>query len=103
MAGVVAFVTGIVSVYSSTSGVVLPAFLPTIPGLIARVGGDPIGLASSMNIGAHLVDMSPLSTTGAVCIAGITEPSEVRPVYNRLLAWGLSMTLVGAALAYVFF
>ena len=101
--GVVAFVTGIVSVYSSTSGVVLPAFLPTIPGLIARVGGDPIGLASSMNIGAHLVDMSPLSTTGAVCIAGITEPSEVRPVYNRLLAWGLSMTVVGAILAYVFF
>ena len=101
--GVVAFVTGIVSVYSSTSGVVLPAFLPTIPGLVARVGGDPIGLASSMNIGAHLVDMSPLSTTGAVCIAGITEPAEVRPVYNRLLAWGLSMTAVGAILAYVFF
>jgi di/tricarboxylate transporter len=101
--GVVAFVTGVVSVYSSTSGVVLPAFLPTIPGLVARVGGDPIGLASSMNIGAHLVDMSPLSTTGAVCIAGITESSEVRPVYNRLLAWGLSMTMVGAVLAYVFF
>ena len=27
----IAFVTGVVSVYSSTSGVVLPAFLPTVP------------------------------------------------------------------------
>ncbi|MBI4264845.1 MAG: C4-dicarboxylate ABC transporter [Acidobacteria bacterium] len=101
--GVVAFVTGVVSVYSSTSGVVLPAFLPTIPGLVARVGGDPIALASSMNIGAHLVDMSPLSTTGAVCLAGITEPGDVRAVYNRLLAWGLSMTVVGAIWCYLFF
>ncbi len=41
--GFIAFVTGIISVYSSTSGVVLPAFLPTIPGLIQRLGGgDPI-------------------------------------------------------------
>ena len=57
----VAFVTAVISVYSSTSGVVLPAFLPTIPGLIARLGGgDPIAIATSMNVGAHLVDMSPL-------------------------------------------
>ena len=37
--GVVAFLTGIISVYSSTSGVVLPAFLPMVPGLAAELGG----------------------------------------------------------------
>lgn len=103
LTGMIAFLTGIISVYSSTSGVVLPAFLPTVPGLIDRLGGDPFGVASSMNIGAHLVDMSPLSTTGAVCIAGITDPAEVRPTYNKLLAWGLSMTVVGAVGCWVFF
>ena len=96
LTGVIAFVTGIISVYSSTSGVVLPAFLPTVPGLIERLGGDPFGVASSMNIGAHLVDMSPLSTTGAMCIAGISDVEQVRPTYNKLLAWGLSMTVIGA-------
>jgi di/tricarboxylate transporter len=96
LTGVIAFVTGLISVYSSTSGVVLPAFLPTVPGLIARLGGDPFGVASSMNIGAHLVDMSPLSTTGAMCIAGISDVDQVRPTYNKLLAWGLSMTVIGA-------
>jgi hypothetical protein len=56
-----------------------------------------------MNVGAHLVDMSPLSTTGAMCLAGITDPAEVRPTYNKLLAWGLSMTVVGSLLCWVFF
>jgi Na+/H+ antiporter NhaD/arsenite permease-like protein len=103
LTGMIAFLTGIISVYSSTSGVVLPAFLPTVPGLIERLGGDPFSVASSMNIGAHLVDMSPLSTTGAICIAGITDPAEVRPTYNKLLVWGLSMTVIGAIGCWVFF
>jgi di/tricarboxylate transporter len=101
LTGVIAFVTGLISVYSSTSAVVLPAFLPTVPGLVARLGGDPFSVASSMNVGAHLVDMSPLSTTGAMCLAGISDPAQVRPTYNKLLAWGLSMTIVGAIGCYL--
>ena len=42
LTGVIAFVTGVISVYSSTSAVVLPAFLPTVPGLVARLGGDRV-------------------------------------------------------------
>ena len=102
--GAVAFVTGVISVYASTSGVVLPAFLPTIPGLVARLGGgDPISLATSMNVGAHLVDMSPLSTTGAICLAAVADPPAVRPTFNALLAWGLSMTVIGALVCWLFF
>ena len=102
--GVIAFVTGLISVYSSTSGVVLPAFLPTIPGLIERLGGgDPLAIAASMNIGAHLVDLSPLSTTGALCIAAVASGESIRSVFNKLLIWGLSMTLVGGIFCYVFF
>jgi di/tricarboxylate transporter len=103
LTGVIALVTGIISVYSSTSGVVLPAFLPTVPGLVARLGGDAFGVASAMNVGAHLVDMSPLSTTGAMCLAGIADPAQVRPTYNKLLAWGMSMTIIGALLCWLVF
>ena len=100
----VAFVTAVISVYSSTSGVVLPAFIPTIPGLIMRLGsGDPTAIAASMNVGAHLVDMSPLSTTGAMCLAGITNEADVRPTYNKLLMWGVAMTVIGALLCWVMF
>jgi di/tricarboxylate transporter len=100
---VVAFLTAIVSVYSSTSGVVLPAFLPMVPGLAAALpGASALAIASSMNIGGHLVDVSPLSTIGALCLAG-APTDESRNLFNKLLAWGLSMSVVGATLCYVIF
>ena len=100
---VAALLVGIVSVYSSTSGVVLPAFLPMVPGLTAALpGASAIAIASSMNIGGHLVDVSPLSTIGALCLAG-APPEESRALFNKLLAWGLSMSVVGATLCYLIF
>ena len=100
---VVALITGIVSVYSSTSGVVLPAFLPLVPGLAAQLpGASAVGIAMSMNIGGHLVDTSPLSTIGALCIAS-AGATDSRKLFNQLLAWGLSMAIVGAVLCYVLF
>ena len=101
--GVVAFLTGIVSVYSSTSGVVLPAFLPMVPGLASTLqGASPLAIAMSMNVGGHLVDVSPLSTIGALCLAGTTA-GDSRALFNKLLAWGLSMAVVGAILCYLTF
>src|SRR5918993_2807936 len=99
----IAFVTGAVSVYSSTSGVVLPAFLPTVPGLAERLDTDPMAIASSMNVGGHLVDLSPLSTIGALCIAALPNEADARKLFNQLLAWGLSMILVGATICWLLF
>lgn len=102
--GVIAFLTGLISVYSSTSGVVLPAFLPTIPGLVERLGGgDPLAIASSMNVGSHLVDVSPLSTIGALCIASASPSNDLRALFTKLLVWGLSMTVVGGIACYLIF
>jgi di/tricarboxylate transporter len=101
---VVAFGVGLVSVYSSTSGVVLPAFLPMVPDLAARLGGhELLPIAWSMNVAASLVDLSSLSTGGALFIAGAAGFADTRKLFNQLLAWGMSMTLVGAVLCYVLF
>jgi Na+/H+ antiporter NhaD/arsenite permease-like protein len=95
--GVMALITGVISTYSSTSGVVLPAFLPTIPNLIQQIGGgDPLALALSINVGSALVDVSPLSTLGAMCVAAVKNQQDSRRLFNQLLLWGISMTLVGA-------
>jgi di/tricarboxylate transporter len=97
--GVIAFVTGAISTYSSTSGVVLPAFLPTVTTLVEKVGGgDPLAVALSINVGSALVDVSPLSTLGALCVAAVSGPVASRRLFNQLLAWGLAMTVVGALL-----
>ena len=53
-----------------------------------------------MNIGGHLVDVSPLSTIGALCIAG-APVDDSRTLFNKLLAWGLSMSVVGALLCWI--
>ena len=101
---VVAFGTGLVSVYSSTSGVVLPAFLPMAPDLAQRLGGiDPLSIAWSMNVSASLVDLSSLSTVGALYIAGAAPGSDTKALFNGLLIWGLSMAVVGAVLCWILF
>ena len=101
---IMAFTTGFISLYSSTSGVVLPAFLPTVPELAAQLGGvEPLAIASSMNIGAHLVDVSALSTLGALCLAAAPKHEDGRKLFNKLMAWGLSMTLVGSVTCWFLF
>jgi di/tricarboxylate transporter len=101
--GVIAFVTGVISSYSSTSGVVLPTFLPMSARLVEQVGGgDPLAVALSINVGGSLVDVSPLSTLGALCVAAVLDPQEGRDLFRKLLLWGLSMSVVGALLCQVF-
>ena len=96
--------TGVISAYSSSSGVVVPMFLPLVPGLIKEIGGgNPIALISSINVGAHLVDSSPLSTLGALCIACAGEHEDKSKLFKNLLLWGLAMSVVGAFACLLFF
>jgi len=97
-------ITGIISAYSSSSGVVMPMFLPMVPGLIKEIGGgNPVALISSINVGAHLVDSSPLSTLGALCIACAGDHEDKAALFRKLLIWGLSMSVVGAFVCWLFF
>ncbi len=102
--GTLGFITGLISAYSSSSGVVMPMFLPMVPGLIQEIGGgNPVSLISSINVGAHLVDTSPLSTLGALCIACAGDHEDKAKLFRNLLIWGLSMSVVGGIICYVFF
>jgi di/tricarboxylate transporter len=95
---------GLISAYSSTSAVVLPVFLPTVPLLAAKLGVmSTAAIAMTMNVAGHLVDVSPLSTIGALCIASLPAGYDSKRLFNQLLAWGLSMTVVGALICWVLF
>jgi di/tricarboxylate transporter len=102
--GVTSLASGVLSVYSSTSAVVLPAIFPMIPNLVAKLGGgDTFAIACSVAIVGHLVDSSPLSTIGALCIASDPAVQNRRLLFNQMLAWGLSMAIVGALLCQLYF
>jgi len=102
--GILALTSGFISSFSSSSGVVMPMFLPLVPGLVEQIGGgNAIAMISSIDVGSHLVDTSPLSLFGAMCIACASEKEDKSRLFRQLLIWGFSMCVVGAALCYVFF
>ena len=79
-------------------------FLPTVPNMAQQLGGvEPLAIASSMNIGAHLVDVSALSTLGALCMAAAPKHEDSRALFNKLMAWGLSMAIVGGGTCWLLF
>ena len=98
-----AFVTGLLSAFSSTSDVVLPAFLPTVSGLVAKLGGgDPVAIAASMSIGAQ----SPTfrrSRRLARCASRGPPARGSSGAVQQLLAWGMSMSIASGALCYMLF
>lgn len=100
---VTAFITGLISAFSSSSGVVLPSFIPLVPQLIQKIGGgDPTAIVSSINVGAHLVDISPLSSLGAICVASALHEDKDR-LFRLLLGFGMSMALIGAGICFLLF
>ncbi|MDX2269622.1 MAG: hypothetical protein NW208_16085 [Bryobacter sp.] len=98
-----AFLTALISTYASTSGVVLPAFVPTLPRLATEAGVEISGLVSSIVLGSHLVDVSPLSTIGAMAVATVDDEPTRQRLFRQLLLWSFSMCPVAALISYVWF
>ncbi len=106
--GWMAGVTGLISVFSSTSGVVMPAFLPTVPVVLDNLAVSSeampdklLAVATAVNIGSNLVDVSSVSTIGALCVAATPDEAARRRLFRQALIWGLSMSVVGAVLCGV--
>lgn len=97
------FVAAVISAYSSSSGVVVPMFLNMAPGIVQISGCDPVALCSAIDVGAHLVDTSPLSTLGAICIAAAAEYEDASKLFRKLLIWGFSMSIVAGIVCFIFF
>jgi Na+/H+ antiporter NhaD/arsenite permease-like protein len=101
--GLLAFVSGLTSVGSSSSGVVMPLFIPLAPDILQKIGtGDLTQAVIAIDVGSHMVDVSPLSTLGALCLAALPEDANRAKLFRQLLLWGLSMTFVAMLLAFLF-
>ena len=101
--GILSITTGIISAYSSSSGVVMPAFIPLIPSIVEKIGGGNITeMLIAVNVGSHMVDVSPLSTLGAICIATAQiDQAEKGKLFRNLMIWGLAMAVFGSLVIYV--
>jgi Na+/H+ antiporter NhaD/arsenite permease-like protein len=94
----------VTAVVAFASGIVLPAFLPMAGKLVTQLGGgDVIAILSSICLGSHLVDVSPLSTIGAICIASAGAGTDRQILFRQLMVWGLSMSVAGALASFLLF
>ena len=98
---VICFIGAAVSAFASTTGI-LAALIPlAVPFLLSGQVGA-IGLIIALALSSSIVDSSPFSTSGALCVANaLEEQREV--VYRRLLQWGMSMIIVAPLLTWAIF
>ncbi len=68
---VMALTAGVMSWFSSTSGVVMPTLIPTVTDIVVSVGGSvsKLDLISAITNTAHVTGSSPVSTGGALALA----------------------------------
>lgn len=104
---VLGLTSGIMSWFSSTSGVVMPTLLPVIPDIIARIGGDlnPIEMATGITMMSNTAGISPLSTGGALALAAYSSaansnPEEQQSLFLRMFGISALGVVVLAFLAY---
>ena len=85
-APVMALTAGIMSFFSSGLGVVFPTLVPVCGSLAAGIGADAAQLVAMVVIGGTIAGYTPISTTGALIMAGVAqqENSEERFPQNRL-------------------
>ncbi len=69
---------GVMSWFSSASGVVMPTLIPTVPALTASMAaGSDVIVTVAICIGAHFAAMSPLSSCGGLMLAAYSSSGEI--------------------------
>jgi di/tricarboxylate transporter len=94
---VICMIAGLVSAFASTAGI-LAALVPLAVPLATSGGVAGGALMCAMGVCASIVDASPFSTTGALIIASGAERERPR-LKSWLMRWGLSMVIIGPAVA----
>lgn len=86
---IMAVIGGMLSMVSSASGVVMPALIPAVPGIVSEIGGDATRIISAVIMGAHVVTNSPVSTLGALAVASAVEGIDREKLFRELFLFAL--------------
>lgn len=97
--------SGTMGFFASTSGVVIPTMVPTVPGIVESLGGQvsPLSLISALSISSQISGISPASTGGALALAAYVSmynpsPDEKNHYFVRLFITAVVGVLFMSAL-----
>ena len=97
-ASIMCLLAGVMSWFSSASGVVMPTLIPTVPGMV----GNELVITVGLCIGAHMAALSPLSSCGGLMLAAYSSSGEVSAKdRNRTFLQLFAMSSGGLLLAAV--
>lgn len=88
---------GVMSWFSSTSGVVMPTLIPTVPHILSQMGSsaNPVEWVTAITMVSNTAGISPLSTGGALALAAYSAEGGVKEMeMNQLF---IKMFLISAA------
>ena len=96
---IMAITAGFMSFFSSGLGVVFPTLIPTASGLASGLGVGAVELVSVIVIGGTVSGFTPISTTGALIMAGVAqqEGAEEKFPQNRLFVDLFAVSFIALA------
>lgn len=98
---VTSYVVGMVSAFASTTGT-LGVISPVVTPIALDPMLTPIGVVTAIAISSSVVDVSPMSTSGALLMAS-AQPKDERMFFRALLLWAIAMIAVVPLLVWFVF
>lgn len=96
--------SGIMSWFSSTSGVVMPTMIPTVPGIIDTIGNVSItAMVSAIIITAHTAGCSPISSGGAQSLAAYCTLTGANDAEEKKMFAELFAVAIGGVVFMAFY
>lgn len=90
---IMSITAGIMSWFSSTSGVVMPTLIPTVASIIEKMGGNlsAAEMITAIVTASHTAGVSPISTGGGLALAAYVSSTSVsteeqQKLFNRMFA-----------------
>lgn len=101
---IMAIAAGTMSFFSSGLGVVFPTLIPTASGLASGLGVSAVQLVTVIVIGGTVSGFTPISTTGALIMAGVAQQENAEEHFpqNRLFIELFAVSFIALAVLAVF-
>ncbi|WP_410565102.1 SLC13 family permease [Acinetobacter sp. H1(2024)] len=92
-------ISAIMSVFSSTLGVVAPTLFPIVPALALSSGLNPLMLFICIVVGAQSTAISPFSSGGSLIMASAPADIDKTTFFNQLLLKAIPVGVIAALIA----
>ena len=94
-------ISAVMSIFSSTLGVVTPTLFPIVPAIAAASGLNPMLLFICIVAGAQSSSISPFSSGGSLIMGSAPEGIDRNKLFNQLLFRAIPVGVIAALIAVI--